>query len=252
MIYTETPPKKHLFFDRQDKLDDLLLCFQKHGNIIVAVDFDDTIRDSFNKGLDLTPIHDIVKRAKNIGCKIVIYTARNKSEWIEVTEYCNDIGIEYDAINEDVIKLPKPTSGKIYYNIFLDDRAGLRESFEILTSFVETVEKQIKDENKKNKMKTAVNELLVEELVTTNTYEANLLKFLEESFELGVEVIKTLTKGEKLKPPIEKLHEECAHVEIRLAVLKKIIGEKECDAEINKKQNEIAQAFQKRKMNEKT
>ena len=42
------------------------------------------------------------------------------------------IDIEIDTINENPIDLPYGHNGKIYANIFLDDRAGLFQGMEIL------------------------------------------------------------------------------------------------------------------------
>lgn len=40
--------------------------------------------------------------------------------------------MEIDAINENPIPLPYGKNGKVYANIFIDDRAGLNESLQIL------------------------------------------------------------------------------------------------------------------------
>lgn len=245
-IYSEVPKPRYNFWNKEEQVDTLLLQYQKHGSLIVAVDFDDTVFDSYNKGRDFTPVHNLISRAKAVGCKIMVFTARNEMEFRHVIEYYNDINIEFDKLNDDIIILPQGKSRKPYFNILLDDKAGLMQSFEILLEVINIIEKQIKDkEIQEQSMKSAINELLIDELVTKNSFESNLCKYLEESAELTVELMKTITKGQKWKPPIEKLQEECAHVEIRLAVLKKIIGEEQCNQEINKKQNEIAERFKR-------
>ncbi len=86
-----------------------------------------------------------------------------------------------------------------------------------------------------------LNNLLIDEIVNKNTLEYNVMKCIEEMAELNVELIKTLTKGHPdWKPPVSKLHEEISHVELRLAVLKRIYGEAETNVELNKKQSSIA------------
>ena len=44
---------------------------------------------------------------------------------------CKDIGIEIDYINESPPYIPF-TGNKVYYNIMLDDRAGLSAAYNIL------------------------------------------------------------------------------------------------------------------------
>lgn len=44
---------------------------------------------------------------------------------------CNKVGISIDYINKSPPYIPF-TGNKIYYNIMLDDRAGLSASYEIL------------------------------------------------------------------------------------------------------------------------
>lgn len=47
-------------------------------------------------------------------------------------EYCKHYGIRVDYVNESpIMKTRKP-----YYNILLDDRAGLQESFGVLDTLI--------------------------------------------------------------------------------------------------------------------
>lgn len=48
-----------------------------------------------------------------------------------IQEYCKEIGIKIEGININYLPQFK-NSGKIYYNILLDDRAGLETSYNIL------------------------------------------------------------------------------------------------------------------------
>jgi len=113
--------------------------YQKHPKLIVAVDFDDTIFDFHKNGTDYTPIIDLVKTCQELGFYIVIFTASMKSRHEAILEYCKSIGIEVASINKNPIELPFGNEGKIYYNVFLDDRAGLSSSFYILSQLVERI-----------------------------------------------------------------------------------------------------------------
>lgn len=250
-VYSETPVTVlKSFFDPKERVEELLLQYQKHNTLIIAVDFDDTIYDLYKAGKDFTPIYDILKRAKAVGCSIMIFTARNKASFYEITEHCNDIGLEYDKINEDVITLDYGYSRKPYYNVFLDDKAGLLEAYTILKAAIEVIEKQVKEKNKSKIEETmGVNSNLVTEMVKSNTLEYNILKFLEEGAECNEIALKFLTKAEKYRPLPEKFHEELSHLELRLAVMKEIFGPKEVEAQLNKKQNSIAARIEQKKQN---
>jgi hypothetical protein len=44
--------------------------------------------------------------------------------------------LPYDAINENAPFAPTNINGKLFYNIFLDDKAGLREAVERLEDLI--------------------------------------------------------------------------------------------------------------------
>lgn len=140
------------YFDSDILLGRLLKNYYKHGSIIVAFDFDDTVRDYHT----LKPIQDVVELLRLLKArgyaKLVCYTCRS-GEGIDgqgaqyVKDYLALYDITYDAFNEPVVKMlhPEtgeeiPQSGKIYYNIFLDDKAGLGQAFEVLERFVKILD----------------------------------------------------------------------------------------------------------------
>lgn len=103
-----------------------------HGKIIIACDFDDTISPWRMHNADFKRVIDVLKAAKQTGAYIVIFTACNAERYDEIRKYCSDAGLEIDTINQNPIELPYGNSGKVYANIFIDDRAGLNESLNIL------------------------------------------------------------------------------------------------------------------------
>ncbi len=122
---------------RKDKyVDRLYQEWKQHGKIICAVDFDDTISpwkykskedlEQFQKIIDLLVI------AKQTGAYIVIFTACAPDRHEEIQAYCEKIKLPIDGINVNPIALPYGNNGKIYANIFLDDRAGLKDALETL------------------------------------------------------------------------------------------------------------------------
>lgn len=111
----------------------LLSDYKKHGKIIVAYDFDNTVFDYHGNGLDCDDIISLLKELKDYAT-LICYTA-NSDEFL-VAEYLIENDIPCDFLNySQVPSNPK----KIYYNILLDDRAGLGQSFNQLQQFLEQV-----------------------------------------------------------------------------------------------------------------
>jgi hypothetical protein len=112
----------------------LLEEWKQHSKIVIAVDFDDTIsiwRKDFNKE-DIYRTIELLKKAYVTGAHIVIFTVCNTERYEDIEKYCNEIGINISSINKNPINLPYGMNGKIYANIFLDDRAGLTQALDIL------------------------------------------------------------------------------------------------------------------------
>jgi hypothetical protein len=111
-----------------------------YGKIVLAIDFDDTVFDFHKKGRTYENVIKLVKRCQNIGCYTVIFTANDDIEHHKfIKQYLLDKGIEIDTINENVPSVPFKTR-KVYYNVLLDDRAGLKASYDILLKVVEIIE----------------------------------------------------------------------------------------------------------------
>jgi hypothetical protein len=124
------------YFDKNPEsipyLDRLVREWEQHGKIIIACDFDDTIRHWGSEGFNPKRVLEVLKVAKETGAYIVIFTASDPERYTEIEHYCQDLGLEIDTINKNPINLPYGNSGKVYANIFIDDRAGLNEALNIL------------------------------------------------------------------------------------------------------------------------
>lgn len=121
-------------------VDRLVTEWQKHGKLIIALDFDNTIYDYHNLGFTFPKLINLVKRCKKeFNFYIVIFTACAPDSFKDITKKCLDLDIEIDSINKNPVKLPFGHHGKIYYNILLDDRAGLGSAFEILWKTLEKI-----------------------------------------------------------------------------------------------------------------
>lgn len=110
--------------------------WKQHGKIIIAVDYDDTISPwKFQSEEDINDIKKVINTvitAKHIGAYVVIFTACNPDRYDDIKQYCKSKGLEIDGINITPVDVPYGKYNKIYANIFLDDRAGLNESVEML------------------------------------------------------------------------------------------------------------------------
>lgn len=107
------------------------------GKIIVAVDYDDTISPWKVVTKEFCQeVINVIIRAQKSGAYITIFTNCNSDRHEEIKSYCYSKGIRIDSININPIQLPygNEEHSKIFYNILLDDRAGLLESINILDS----------------------------------------------------------------------------------------------------------------------
>ena len=98
---------------------------------IIAVDFDGTITKRDNRvWVDNNPENDIFVENLNVTSflrmnrdrfYLILWTCREGKSLDNAIKYCKDIGIIFDAINENVSGV-FPTSAKVYADIYLDDK----------------------------------------------------------------------------------------------------------------------------------
>ena len=109
--------------------------WREHGKLIIAVDFDDTISPWKMASLEqCNRVIEIIRKAQETGALLTIHTACSPDRYDYVKNYCMERGLKVDSINKNAILLPYGNDTKPYANIFIDDRAGLEESLEILQS----------------------------------------------------------------------------------------------------------------------
>lgn len=115
--------------------------YKKYKSLVIAYDFDNTVYDFHNKGYSYMNMITLLQDLHSIGCICICFTANEDEHFIK--EYCRAKRIPLDKLNENP-DFFKSDSKKIYYNVFLDDRAGLYQIYQELTLLV----KLIKNENK--------------------------------------------------------------------------------------------------------
>lgn len=126
-------------FNQKACLERLKQEYDKYGKLIVAFDFDNTIYDYHNNGGDYSEVIELLKECFKLHFDLILYTVEEKqTDVFEKVVWLRDKGI-INTINDLYInKSPIfPNSKKPYYNILLDDRAGLEESYNILKQVVE-------------------------------------------------------------------------------------------------------------------
>lgn len=108
---------------------------EKYGRLIIAFDFDNTIYDYHNEGDTYEFIIQLLKDAQAKGHILVLHTPC--TDISTCLEYCKSIGL--NVTNKE--NLPVQSGGdKPYYNLLLDDRAGLGEAVALLREVIYTTE----------------------------------------------------------------------------------------------------------------
>lgn len=121
-----------------DKIADI---FAAHNNLIIAIDFDDTIYDWKNKGYDCDYVVDLVKRCQDkLNAKIILFTCRQGLHLTFAIDFCVEKGIKLHGVNENP-DYPS-TFGKPFYNIFLEDKASLGATCEALENLLYATDKR--------------------------------------------------------------------------------------------------------------
>ncbi|CAH8281261.1 hypothetical protein EV196_101341 [Mariniflexile fucanivorans] len=99
--------------------------YQQHKSIFVAYDYDNTVFDYHNQGISYIKIIGLLRVCKSLGFTLILFTGNEGDQLEIIKEDLINRNIPYDLINENpLMKTRKP-----YYNILLDDRAGLKEAY---------------------------------------------------------------------------------------------------------------------------
>lgn len=114
----------------------LLAEYYKHGSLCIGFDFDSTVHDYHQKGYTYEKMKKLLKDLKEIGCKLICWTAYKDTAY--VINYLESNDIPFDGINIDGIALPWE-SRKPFFSALLDDRAGLLQVYKDLKELVKVV-----------------------------------------------------------------------------------------------------------------
>ena len=125
------------FMNRERVKDRLRSEFRRYGKLIIAYDFDYTVHNFHNEGYSYEFVSELLRRWRPYAY-LIVFSASPESRFKYIKDYLDSKNIPFDTINSEVIK--RDYTRKIYYNVFLDDRAGLGETAEILYDILAEIE----------------------------------------------------------------------------------------------------------------
>ena len=119
--------------------------YQKMDRLIIAYDFDDTVSPYYSNGCCRAA--STIRMAKeHLNAYLIVYTCNQ--DYDKIKKYLDKNKIPYDAINENAPFIHFNKKGKLYYNLLLDDKAGLHQAISDLESLVNgVINGTIKKEN---------------------------------------------------------------------------------------------------------
>ena len=109
--------------------------YKKTDRLIIAYDFDDTVCPYYSSGCYLAA--SAIRKAKeHLNAYLIVYTCNQDEE--KIKKYLDEEKIPYDAINENApfIHFNKKEGSKLYYNLLLDDKAGLHQAISDLETLI--------------------------------------------------------------------------------------------------------------------
>jgi len=113
--------------------------WSKYGKLIIAYDYDNTVHDYHKLGYVFENVISLLKRTKLIGANFIVFTCCNENKYDDIKKYLSINNIPFDKINENIDDIDFG-GRKVYYNILLDDRAGLSSAYNCLLKVVEMIE----------------------------------------------------------------------------------------------------------------
>lgn len=115
------------YLNDRKAIDRLKKEYLEHSSLIIGFDFDETIYDFHKTGLELQPVIDLLIKCSNLGFTMCLNSINDRIGFKD--SYTKQLGIKVEYVNSSPVF---KDMGKPYFNIFLDDRAGLSASYNIL------------------------------------------------------------------------------------------------------------------------
>lgn len=110
----------------------------KHGKLIIAFDFDDTVFDTHGNNWEYETVIQLLNRWTG-RAHFICWSASPADRYPAMQFYMDRMGIPCDAINENMPGL-NIKGRKIYANVYLDDRCGLSTAVWALDRLINEIE----------------------------------------------------------------------------------------------------------------
>lgn len=123
------------FLNNDHCIERLFEEYEKYGSIIVAYDFDNTVFDYHQKGRSFHKVISLLRECAEMKFHLTVFTSCNDDRFPFIREYLSSNEIPFNSINETPDFIPFK-GRKVYFNILLDDRAGLSAAYEQLLTLI--------------------------------------------------------------------------------------------------------------------
>ena len=110
---------------------------KKHNNLIIAFDYDDTIFDYHNKDFIYPNVIELLEECSEIGLTLILFTS--KEDAISIAKIKNQIESDYKINISYINESPIMNTIKPFFNILLDDKAGLKQAYDILSATIKKI-----------------------------------------------------------------------------------------------------------------
>ena len=110
--------------------------YNVHGKLIVAFDFDNTIYDFHKVGYKFPKVVELLLKCQDLGFDLILFSSCKDIDFM--IKYCGTIGLTNMYINSSPVDSCSSPE-KPYFNILLDDRAGLPFTYTLLSNLIEEV-----------------------------------------------------------------------------------------------------------------
>lgn len=131
----------HPYLDHDVCVARLREWYERNGGLIIAYDFDNTVYDYHSQGHDYSYVVELLRKAKHADCFLIVFTGNPDEQFVR--NFLNENAIPFDAVNEHAPFLDEKSKRvrKIYYNVLLDDAAGLMSACQYLEAFLDSLPK---------------------------------------------------------------------------------------------------------------
>jgi len=126
------------YINSNESLNRLKNEYSKYNSLLIAFDFDNTVFDFHKTGDTYPAVEELLRKSKQKGCKLILFTANEGEVLDKAVQYCTERGYAPDFVNES----PVMDTRKPFYNLLLDDRAGLCEAAELISNVLDSVKQE--------------------------------------------------------------------------------------------------------------